>query len=110
MRRMAEWIHIRSKSSGHFATVRENVAADALTLSNMLRRFPTLEMLDKEPVTKIAFDGPSTSKPHTSGPHPIATTFPSQMMPAFVVGVDGALVSSFFSRFVRSPNPLQFVS
>lgn len=65
----------------------------------MLRRFPTLEMLDKEPVTKIAFDGPSTSKaPHT-GPRPIATTFPSQMMPAFVVGVDGALVSSFFSRF-----------
>ncbi|KAJ7352356.1 hypothetical protein DFH08DRAFT_858626 [Mycena albidolilacea] len=65
------------------------------------RRFLTLELLDQEPIAKISFDvasdgaaaGSSSVKP------PDATTFPFQMGPSFIDGVDPSLVSTFLSRF-----------
>lgn len=66
-----------------------------------MRRFPTLEILDKEPVTKISFDAPQA--PHSaepSGSHPAATVFPAPMRPPLIAGVDGATVTSFFARYV----------
>ncbi|KAI0255112.1 hypothetical protein BJV78DRAFT_1181400 [Lactifluus subvellereus] len=69
--------------------------------NNIMRRFPTLEILDKEPVTKISFDAPQA--PHhsvgPSGSHPAATVFPAPMRPPLIAGVDGAIITSFFARF-----------
>lgn len=68
--------------------------------NHIIRRFPTLEMLDKEAVTKIAFDNPAASAPASSTVRrPMATAFPSEMRPPFVTGVDGSIVSNFFARF-----------
>ncbi|CAL1716423.1 unnamed protein product [Somion occarium] len=67
--------------------------------SEISRRFPSLEMLDQEPITKITFDVPaassSTSIPKSAAP----TTFPNEMGPSFVTGVPGNIVSDFFVRF-----------
>ena len=68
--------------------------------SNIMRRFPTLEILDKEAVTKISFDAPQT--PHLIGPsdsHPIAKDFPALMQPPLIAGVDGGIITSFFARY-----------
>ncbi|KAI0040094.1 NTF2-like protein [Auriscalpium vulgare] len=69
--------------------------------NNIIRRFPTLEMLDGEAVPKIAFDAPQSSQaPSTSsGPRPAATSFPAEMCPSFIVGVDPGVTSAFLSRF-----------
>ncbi|KAJ7056667.1 hypothetical protein C8F01DRAFT_1211342 [Mycena amicta] len=67
-----------------------------------LRRFLTLELLDQEPVTKIAFDvaqGDAAGGPTSATPAPSATTFPFEMGPSFIDGVDASLVSNFLSRF-----------
>ncbi|OBZ72182.1 mRNA export factor mex67 [Grifola frondosa] len=69
--------------------------------SEITRRFPALEILDQEPVTRVGFDAPtaststSTSVPTTA----TSTVFPSIMGPSFIAGVDGALVSNFFMRY-----------
>jgi len=65
------------------------------------RRFPSLEILDMEAIPKIAFDAPQTSSStSTSTATQItATTFPMEMGPSFITGVDGALLSNFFMRF-----------
>ncbi|KAF7317106.1 hypothetical protein HMN09_00445300 [Mycena chlorophos] len=66
------------------------------------RRFLSLELLDQEPVTKIAFDvtqGDATAPAAGSVPAPSATTFPFEMGPSFIDGVDPSLVSNFLSRF-----------
>ncbi|CAL1716424.1 unnamed protein product [Somion occarium] len=59
--------------------------------SEISRRFPSLEMLDQEPITKITFDVPaassSTSIPKSAAP----TTFPNEMGPSFVTGVPALL-------------------
>jgi len=68
--------------------------------NNIIRRFPTLEILDKEPVTKISFDAPQT--PHPAGPsgsHPTAKDFPAPMQPPLIAGVDGSIITSFLARF-----------
>ncbi|KAI0267684.1 NTF2-like protein [Gloeopeniophorella convolvens] len=68
--------------------------------NNIMRRFPTLEMLDKEPVTKISFDAPEGSHPTgPAGPHRAAKEFPALMQPPLIAGVDGGIVTSFFARF-----------
>lgn len=70
--------------------------------SEITRRFPTLEILDQEPVAKISFDAPPTSHASTTGfvQHPSATTFPAEMMPPFITGVDGSVISGFLMRYV----------
>lgn len=75
--------------------------------SNIMRRFPTLEILDKEAVTKISFDAPQT--PHSIGPpesHPTAKDFPALMQPPLIAGVDGGIITSFFARYAYSLPPL----
>lgn len=68
--------------------------------NNIMRRFPTLEMLDKEPVTKISFDSPGTPHPvGSSGSHSTAKDFPAPMQPPLIAGVNGSLITSFFARF-----------
>ncbi|OCB88767.1 NTF2-like protein [Sanghuangporus baumii] len=69
--------------------------------SGMMRRFPLLEVLDQEAITKISFvDGPvpsssSSDPPEQTGPN----SFPLNMGPSFITGVDSAVISSFLSRF-----------
>lgn len=73
--------------------------------SEVARRFPSLEVLDSEAIAKIAFDAPSTSAAAVAAipvPHVTATTFPCEMAPSFITGVDGSIVSSFFMRFFPS--------
>jgi nuclear RNA export factor len=65
-----------------------------------MRRFPTLEMLDKEPVTKISFDAPRTPHPvGSSGSHSTAKEFPATMQTPLIAGVNGSLITSFFARY-----------
>lgn len=68
--------------------------------SDIARKFTSLELLDGEPLPKISFDvapQPSTSASPTNLPE--ATSFPCQMAPSFITGVDGGVVSSFLVRF-----------
>ncbi|KZT07659.1 NTF2-like protein [Laetiporus sulphureus 93-53] len=68
--------------------------------SEITRRFPTLEMLDMEPIPKIAFDAPQTSTSSSSQVQkPTATTFPAEMQPSFITGVDSSIVSNFLMRY-----------
>ena len=69
----------------------------------MTRRFPSLEVLDLEAVTKISFDdtlSASASKPEKPDPFSRAgpSTFPYPMGPSFITGVDGSVISSFLAR------------
>ncbi|KAI0649288.1 NTF2-like protein [Trametes meyenii] len=67
--------------------------------SEIARRFPSLEILDGEPVARVGFDAPSTSASTSSRPHTMPTSFAWNMEPAFVAGVDGSIVSNFFVRY-----------
>ncbi|KAF8626606.1 hypothetical protein AX17_006524 [Amanita inopinata Kibby_2008] len=67
--------------------------------SEMARRFTSLEVLDQEAIAQISFDvpQPSASTSRVSKPH--AATFPFEMEPSFVTGVDPSLVSTFLAHF-----------
>ncbi|KAF8333869.1 hypothetical protein F5887DRAFT_1063560 [Amanita rubescens] len=67
--------------------------------SEMARRFTSLEVLDQEAIAQISFDVPQPSTSTSSVPKPNATTFPFEMGPSFVTGVDPNIVSNFLSRF-----------
>lgn len=67
-------------------------------LSEIVRRFPSLELLDSEPVVKIAFDVPQASTSVSIPSEPTATKFPCEMRPSFITGIDGAYVANFLSR------------
>ncbi|KAI0072752.1 NTF2-like protein [Panus rudis PR-1116 ss-1] len=68
--------------------------------SEMARRFPTLEILDREPITKIAFDVPTRTSSSSTAPKTAApTTFPHPMAPSFITGVDSSIISNFLLRF-----------
>ncbi|EAU85279.2 hypothetical protein CC1G_10065 [Coprinopsis cinerea okayama7 len=64
----------------------------------LIRRFTSLEVLDQEPVAKIGFDVPQ-GKTSVPVKKPSATTFPFDMNPPFVTGVDPTLVPNFLVRF-----------
>jgi len=69
-------------------------------VSEMTRRVPTLEMLDQQPIAKIGFDVPQASS--SSAPSTVtatSTTFPSDMNPSFITGVDGTILSNFLMRY-----------
>ncbi len=66
----------------------------------MARRFTSLEVLDQEAIAQISFDVPQPSTSTSSVPKPNATTFPFEMGPSFVTGVDPNIVSNFLSRLV----------
>lgn len=87
-------------------TSRNSSLSDLKIFSGMIRRFPTLEVLDLEALTKISFgDEPiaSTSKPEKNDPFGPAgpTTFPCPMGPSFITGVDGSIISGFLARYVN---------
>ncbi|KAJ7116498.1 hypothetical protein C8R44DRAFT_674886 [Mycena epipterygia] len=66
----------------------------------MARRFLTLELLDQEAIAKISFDVAQSDDLKAGGVKPpSATTFPFDMGPSFIDGVDPSLVSTFLSRF-----------
>lgn len=68
--------------------------------SEMARRFSSLEVLDQEAIAQISFDVPQPSTSSAAVRKPTATTFPFEMGPSFITGVDGSLVSNFLVRFV----------
>ncbi|PCH42285.1 NTF2-like protein [Wolfiporia cocos MD-104 SS10] len=67
--------------------------------SEIARRFPTLEMLDMEAMPRISFDAPQASTSSAPSVLPEATSFPVEMCPPFITGVDGAIIGNFFTRF-----------
>lgn len=67
--------------------------------SELCRRFTSLEVLDQEAITQISFDVPQPSVSQADVIKPTSTTFPCEMGPSFVTGVDGSIVSTFLIRF-----------
>ncbi|KAG5644653.1 hypothetical protein DXG03_008035 [Asterophora parasitica] len=63
-------------------------------------KFLTLEVLDQVAIAQIAFDRPGPSS--APAQKPTATTFPYEMGPSFVTGVDGGIVSNFLVRFFNA--------
>lgn len=68
--------------------------------SEVLRRFPTLELLDSEAVFKIDFDvpGPSTVPEPFTGPGP--TSFPVAIAPGMIAPGMEAIVADFLTKCV----------
>ncbi|EJD37702.1 NTF2-like protein [Auricularia subglabra TFB-10046 SS5] len=68
--------------------------------SEIIRRFPTLEILDGSTIAKISFDAPSTSAAEAAAvPIPQATTFPVAMNPGLIAPDVQTLVGEFLTRF-----------
>jgi nuclear RNA export factor len=72
--------------------------------SAMARRYPNLEVLDNEAIASITFDAPQPSGASTAATKPAAAiatseTFPTEMKPSFIAGVDPGLISQFLLRF-----------
>ncbi|KAI0661505.1 NTF2-like protein [Cubamyces menziesii] len=67
--------------------------------SEIARRFPTLEMLDGEPVTRVGFDAPTNAPSSSTRPHAKLSSFAWNMEPPFIAGVDGSIVSNFLMRY-----------
>ncbi|KAF5367071.1 hypothetical protein D9758_003930 [Tetrapyrgos nigripes] len=65
----------------------------------IIRRFASLSVLDGQAITQIAFDVPQASTSTGPAEKPSATTFPLEMGPSLIVGVDGALISTFLVRY-----------
>ncbi|KAG6860431.1 hypothetical protein C0995_011199 [Termitomyces sp. Mi166 len=63
-------------------------------------RFTSLEVLDQVAIAQIAFDGPGPSTAPAA--KPTASTFPVEMGPSFITGVDGGIVSNFLVRFFNA--------
>ncbi|KZV64741.1 NTF2-like protein [Peniophora sp. CONT] len=74
--------------------------------SGIARRFPSLEMLDQEPMTRIAFasePGASGTPPVHVGELPASLIFPADMCPSFITGLNGneAIIPNFLTRFFK---------
>ncbi|KAG1843532.1 hypothetical protein C8R48DRAFT_736712 [Suillus tomentosus] len=67
--------------------------------SDMARRFTSLIMLDQEAIATIAFDAPGPSSTVVTEKRATATTFPYEMRPSFITGVEDSIVSNFLVRF-----------
>lgn len=68
--------------------------------SEVTRRFPTITLLDQEPIVRIAFDIPQASSSSSSVPKPFATSFPFDMGPSMINGASPDLVNSFLFRYL----------
>lgn len=66
----------------------------------MLRRIPSLEVLDGEAIAKISFDAPQAGDSNVTVEAPRATSFPFDMGPSFVTGVDSETMGGFLVRSV----------
>ncbi|KAI1797343.1 NTF2-like protein [Ganoderma leucocontextum] len=67
--------------------------------SEVARRFPSLEILDGEAVTRVGFDAPAASTSSPFQAPSMLSTFAWKMEPSFIAGVDGSLVVNFLMRF-----------
>ncbi|KAF8434089.1 hypothetical protein L210DRAFT_3554016 [Boletus edulis BED1] len=67
--------------------------------SDMARRFPSLVMLDQEAIATIGFDAPGPSSGPVTEKRPTATSFPYEMKPSFITGVEDSIISNFLVRF-----------
>ncbi|KAI9061006.1 NTF2-like protein [Trametes sanguinea] len=67
--------------------------------SEIARRFPSLEILDGEPIARVGFDAPAPSASTSARPHNMLSTFAFQMQPSLIAGVDGSMVSDFLGRY-----------
>ncbi|TFK62148.1 NTF2-like protein [Pluteus cervinus] len=67
--------------------------------ADIIRRFPSLEVLDQEPIVSISFDVDGSSSAPATTSVPAATTFPCHMNGSFITGVDGTIVGNFLVRF-----------
>ncbi|KAF9480018.1 NTF2-like protein [Pholiota conissans] len=75
------------------------IGAGATYRADIVRRFSSLEVLDQEAITQISFDAPQPSTSNLPVEKPSATTFPFEMNPSFVTGVESGLLSNFLVRF-----------
>ncbi|KAH9926825.1 hypothetical protein B0H21DRAFT_138066 [Amylocystis lapponica] len=67
--------------------------------SDIARRFPSLEILDSEPIAKIGFDVPQASTSTSVSVQSAPTTFPCEMGDSFITGVESSVIGNFFARF-----------
>ena len=67
--------------------------------AELTRKFASLQVLDQEPIAQIGFDIPKAVPISTPVRKPDATTFPFQMQPNFITGVDGSIVSNFLVKY-----------
>ncbi|EJF64631.1 NTF2-like protein [Dichomitus squalens LYAD-421 SS1] len=74
----------------------------ALYKSEVARRFPSLEILDGEPVARVGFDAPTALTSAPPQARTMLSTFAWNMEPSFIAGVDGGLVVNFLTRFFPS--------
>jgi nuclear RNA export factor len=85
--------------------LRENEArAGKLDLfrHEIARRIPSLEMLDNDPLVKIAFDAPQATPSKPEGvTKPPPAFFPVEMMPGFISPAEGPIVHNFLGNFLR---------
>ena len=68
--------------------------------SEVLRRFPTLELLDSEAIAKITFDAPGPSTAPAPSPGDGPTSFPVQMAPGLIAPGMESFVAEFLTKFV----------
>jgi len=64
-----------------------------------MKRFPGLEILDRESIAKVSFDAPQSLPTPSLKKKPSPNTFPCLMASSFVSGVDPGLISNFLLRF-----------
>ncbi|KAF8896554.1 hypothetical protein BD779DRAFT_1496546 [Infundibulicybe gibba] len=65
------------------------------------RRLPSLEVLDQETLAQISFDVSQPSNTELDAQIPTSQTFPCEMGPSFITGVDGTLLSNFLIHFFK---------
>ncbi|KAF9026032.1 NTF2-like protein [Hymenopellis radicata] len=82
-------LHVQQYEKGHQDSYKAEV----------VRRFPTITMLDQEPMALIVFDTPSSSTSAVTVSKPSATSFPVEMQSSNISGVSGDLVTNFLFRF-----------
>ncbi|KDQ57204.1 hypothetical protein JAAARDRAFT_35810 [Jaapia argillacea MUCL 33604] len=70
--------------------------------SEIGRRFPSLSVLDREPLAAIGFDAPKQSSSTSAPKLPTSTSFPCEMGPSFITAVDPSIVSTFLARFFHT--------
>jgi nuclear RNA export factor len=69
---------------------------------DVLRRIPSLEVLDGEAIAKISFDAPQAGDNNAAVEAPRAKSFPFDMNPSFVTGVDSETMGGFLVRFFQA--------
>ena len=74
--------------------------------SEITRRFPSLQMLDQEPITTISFNADMPEASTSTATPSVNTTpqsfFTKEMGPSFITGIDSSVVNEFLTRYISS--------